>query len=74
MIIKKIIQNPQNYKTIIQQASFDELKEVYTTYMKHYTSENVYIMVQSYTESALREKLLGCSRTVMDTLSKMVQK
>lgn len=70
-IIQRIVNSPNDYKDIIQCADFSELKEIFTEYKQHYTSENIGSIVQFYNdEPTLRDKLLDCSQSVIDTLSK----
>lgn len=70
-IIQRIVNSPNDYKSIIENASFFELKEVFTEYKQHYTNENVESIMLNYpTESELRDKLLNSSQRVIATLSK----
>lgn len=67
-ITQKILDNPENYKEIINGSTFDDWKELYKIYQSYYTKDNVDIMVNCYTEENLKEKLLGCSQTIISTL------
>ncbi|MEG9500218.1 hypothetical protein [Mannheimia indoligenes] len=69
-IIRRIVNSPNDYKNIIESADFSELKEIFTEYKQHYTDENIDSIVLFYhDESTLRSKLLGCSQSVIYTLS-----
>lgn len=70
-IIQRIIDSPNDYKNILENATFSELIEIFTEYKQHYTDENIGSIVQLYhDERTLRDKLLDCSQSVIETLSK----
>ncbi|MEG9476517.1 hypothetical protein QMO40_04465 [Mannheimia bovis] len=70
-IIRRIVDSPNDYKNIVENAKFSELREIFATYKQHYTGENIGSIVQFYhDERTLRDKLLDCSQSVIDTLSK----
>lgn len=73
-ITQKILDNPENYKEIINGSTFDDWKELYKIYQSYYTKDNVDIMVNCYTEENLKEKLLGCSQTIISILKKLNKK
>ena len=66
-ILNKIIKNPQMYEVIINKASYDELKVIFEAYKQRYTDENLANILPFYSEAKLRQKLLGCSQTVIST-------
>ncbi|QLB19917.1 hypothetical protein [Mannheimia granulomatis] len=70
-IIQRIVHSPNDYKNIIENANFSELKEIFSEYKQRYTDEDTDSIVQFYhDEYDLRSKLLSCSQSVIDTLSK----
>lgn len=72
-IIQKILDNPENYQQIINESSTDDRKELYKTYKSCHTDDNVEIMANCFTEEELKNKLLGCSQTIISIL-KMLDK
>lgn len=73
-IIETIINNPEQYQVIIEQASYSDLKLVFETYKQQYTDEDPCQILQSFNEISLREKLLGCSKSVISTLREVKNK
>ncbi len=68
LILNEIIKNPQMYEVIINKASYDELKVIFEAYKQRYTDEKPAHILPFYSEAELRQKLLGCSQTVISTL------
>lgn len=73
-IIQKIVDNPENYQKIIHESSVDDWKVLYKFYQSYYTKENIEIMLDCFTEEQLKEKLLGCSQTIISTLKSLNKK
>lgn len=67
-IIGEIISEPSNYETLINNASYEELKAVFIQYQKNYLEDPVSTISFYENEEGLRNKLLGCSSTVISTL------
>lgn len=67
-IIWKIISEPSDYTTLINNASYEELKEIFIQYQKNYLEEPTSAIPFYENEQVLREKLLGCSKTVISSL------
>lgn len=65
LILNEIIKNSQMYEVIINKASYDELKVIFEAYKQRYTDAHI---LPFYSEAELRQKLLGCSQTVISTL------
>lgn len=72
-VIQQILSCPENYPKIIQQANYNDIQTVFSTYIQHYTGEEPREIMGHYTEQELREKLLGSSQTVIRTLRKDVE-
>lgn len=71
-VIQQILVCPERYQETIQQANYDDLKIVFSTYVQHYTCESSKKIMENYSEQELREKLLGSSQTVISTLKQIV--
>lgn len=68
-IVDKIIETPHKYHEIIENASYDELKVVFIVYKQKYTEENPSDLLKFYSEDTLREKILGCSKSILCSLN-----
>lgn len=70
-VIQNIKNNPiSEFKKIIDNATYDECKEIYVAYKSKYTSEDASLDLSCYNEEELREKLKGCSETIYATIQK----